>query len=93
LTCPIVYFGLFGLNKYPGVQKLKKKKKWLKMFRLRRAPLHYNKFHLGKKYKSRKGGGGKMNFKFKIHPCKNMYVEPFIKTIRYIHYEFKMLIW
>jgi len=27
LTCPIVYFGLFGLNKYPGVKNLKKKKK------------------------------------------------------------------
>jgi len=37
----------------------KKKKKWLKMFRLRRAPHHYNKFHLGKKYKSRRGGGKK----------------------------------
>ena len=30
---------------------------------------HYNKCQLGKKYKSRRGGGGKnMNFKFNIHP-------------------------
>jgi len=68
LTCPIVYFGLFGLNKYPGVKKLKKKKKWLKMFRLRRAPLHYNKFHLGKKYKSRRGGGKKFEFQILYTP-------------------------
>jgi len=67
LICPFVYFGLFVLNKYPGVKK-KKKKKWLKMFRLRRAPLHYNKFHLGKKYISRRGGGKKFEFQILYTP-------------------------
>ena len=33
-------------------------------------PPHYIIFQLGKKYKTKKGGGGKnMNFKFNIHPC------------------------
>ena len=48
-------------------EKLPKKR--LNIFRLRRAPHHYNKSHLGKKYQSRRGGGGKnMNSKFYIRP-------------------------
>ena len=33
-------------------------------------PPHYIKFHLGKTFKSRGGGGKNMNFKFNIHPWK-----------------------
>ena len=40
-------------SKYTKLQK-----KRLNIFRLRRAPLHYNKFQLGKKYKSTKKRGG-----------------------------------
>ena len=37
--------------------KCTKLKKRLTNFRLRRAAHHYNKFNLGQKYKSRRGGG------------------------------------
>ena len=41
--------------------KFKKLKKRLNIFLLWRAP-QYNKFHVGKKYKSGKGGGAKNEF-------------------------------
>ena len=51
-------FFLLTLN----IQNLRKKKF------LRRSPPQYNKFHLGKKQRSRRGEGENMNYKFNIHP-------------------------
>ena len=45
--------------------KLQEKTVW----KLHATPFHYNKFQLGQKYKSRRGGSKNMNFKFNIHPC------------------------
>ena len=44
-------------------------KKNLEIFCLRRVPTHYIKFYLGQKYKSRRGGGKNMNFKYNLNPC------------------------
>ena len=43
-------------------------KKRLNIFHLRRAPPQYNRFNLGKKYISGRGGK-QINFKFNIHPA------------------------
>ena len=55
---------------FPNWLKINKiaQKKYLKIFRLRRAPPHYIKYHLGKKYKSSRGGG-QNEFQIYIHPC------------------------
>ena len=54
-------------------------KKRLTIFQLRRAPPYYKKFHLGKKYQSRRGGGCGINMNFfNKHPWKTFSVGSFL---------------